>query len=94
MLRLLILTFAMSLTAIVAQAQSTDTVPAFFVADDVSIDQDRVMKAQGNVEAFQGKIRLKAVSISYDQDLVHLVSLDQSPSKMEMALPYLQIRLS
>jgi LPS-assembly protein len=66
MLRVLILTFAMSLTAIVAQAQSTDTVPAILVADDVSIDQDRVMKAQGNVEAFQGKIRLKAVSISYD----------------------------
>ena len=53
MLRLLILTFAMGLTVIVAQAQSTDTLPAILVADDVSIDQERVLNAQGNVEAFQ-----------------------------------------
>ena len=66
MLRLLILTFAMGLTVIVAQAQSTDTLPAILVADDVSIDQERVLNAQGNVEAFQGKVHLKAVSISYD----------------------------
>ena len=39
---------------------------AMLVADDLFITRDRVLVAQGNVEAFQGDIRIRAQAIRYD----------------------------
>ncbi|MGJ8545383.1 MAG: LPS-assembly protein LptD [Sulfitobacter sp.] len=47
-----------------AQAQDK---PAILVADELYITQDRVLVAQGNVEAFQNGVRLQARTIRYDQ---------------------------
>jgi LPS-assembly protein len=47
-----------------AQAQST---PATLVADQVFITRDRKLIAEGNVEAFQGDVRLKAQRIVFDR---------------------------
>ncbi|MEO0389705.1 MAG: LPS assembly protein LptD [Pseudomonadota bacterium] len=41
-------------------------VPAVLVADTVTLTQDRVLIARGNVEAFQGQTRLRAAEIRYD----------------------------
>ncbi|MDG0982626.1 MAG: LPS assembly protein LptD [Tateyamaria sp.] len=41
--------------------------PAVLVADEITVTRDRVIVASGNVEAFQGKIRLTASRVSYDQ---------------------------
>lgn len=48
-------------------AQTNSAIPAVLVADDVRVDQNRVLIAQGNVEAFQGAVRIKAAAIQYDQ---------------------------
>jgi len=47
--------------------------PAMLVADQVFISSDRVLIAQGNVEAFQGEIRLHAQKITFDRDSGTLV---------------------
>ena len=41
--------------------------PAVLVADQVFITRDKVLVAQGNVEAFQGETRLRATAIRYNQ---------------------------
>lgn len=41
--------------------------PAMLVADQVFITPDRTLVAKGNVEAFQGDIRLRAKTITFDQ---------------------------
>ncbi|WP_264213300.1 LPS-assembly protein LptD [Leisingera thetidis] len=41
--------------------------PAMLVADQVFITPDRTLVAEGNVEAFQGNIRLRAEKITFDQ---------------------------
>ncbi|MBY6055074.1 LPS assembly protein LptD [Leisingera daeponensis] len=41
--------------------------PAMLVADQVFIAPDRTLVAEGNVEAFQGNIRLRAKKITFDQ---------------------------
>ncbi|WP_193747965.1 LPS-assembly protein LptD [Leisingera sp. ANG-S5] len=41
--------------------------PAMLVADQVFITPDRTLVAEGNVEAFQGNIRLRAKKITFDQ---------------------------
>ena len=67
MFRQLIICAFLCITPALVLAQSNTVQPAILVADNVSIDQNRVLQAQGNVEAFQGDIRLKASSVSYDQ---------------------------
>ena len=67
-MRQLIILLAVFLFAPIALTAQTNTaLPAVLVADDVRVDQNRVLIAQGNVEAFQGEIRIKATAIQYDQ---------------------------
>jgi LPS-assembly protein len=48
-------------------AQDTPQPPAVLVADRVFVTTDRQLVAQGNVEAFQGDVRLQAKEVRYDQ---------------------------
>ena len=50
-----------------AQTATAADRPAVLVADQVFITRDKVLVAQGNVEAFQGETRLRATAIRYDQ---------------------------
>ncbi|OED48033.1 organic solvent tolerance protein [Rhodobacteraceae bacterium (ex Bugula neritina AB1)] len=60
---------ALSAPALHAQtAESPDPAqPAMLVADHVFITPDRTLVAEGNVEAFQGDIRLHAQKITFDR---------------------------
>lgn len=51
-----------------AQEQTGQPKAAVLIADNVFIDNDRTLVAQGNVEAFQGDTRIRAKSITYNQD--------------------------
>ncbi len=53
---------------LLGQSTSVADRPAVLVADRVFITRDRVLVADGNVEAFQGETRLRASAIRYDQD--------------------------
>ncbi|WP_411975173.1 LPS-assembly protein LptD [Sulfitobacter faviae] len=53
--------------SLAAQTAPASDRPAVLVADQVFITRDKVLVAQGNVEAFQGKTRLRATAIRYDQ---------------------------
>jgi len=68
MLRVLVLLIAplIALVPVFVWAQQSD--PAVLVADEVFITRDRTLVAQGNVEAFQGDVRLRARAIRYTQD--------------------------
>ncbi|MEX0303526.1 MAG: LPS-assembly protein LptD [Leisingera sp.] len=61
----------LALTAPAPQAQVAappdPAQPAMLVADQVFITPNRTLVAEGNVEAFQGDIRLKAKKITFDQ---------------------------
>ncbi|QAX31732.1 LPS-assembly protein LptD [Leisingera sp. NJS204] len=61
----------LALTAPAPQAQTAalpdPAQPAMLVADQVFITPDRTLVAEGNVEAFQGDIRLRAQKITFDQ---------------------------
>lgn len=49
-------------------AQETqDPVPAILIADEITVAADRELIARGNVEAFQGGVRLQAQEIRYDR---------------------------
>ena len=50
-----------------AQPEPVAVQPAVLVADQLFITQDRTLIAQGNVEAFQEDIRLRAEKITFDQ---------------------------
>ena len=64
----LFLIFSLLSAPITAFAQQADTPqPAVLIADDVRVDRNRILVAQGNVEAFQGNVRIQAASIQYDQ---------------------------
>ncbi|MEM7320132.1 MAG: LptA/OstA family protein, partial [Pseudomonadota bacterium] len=69
--RFLVLALFCGLTAIrpaIAQpAENTQDAPAVLVADEVFITRDRELIAEGNVEAFQGDIRLRARKITFDR---------------------------
>ena len=67
MFRQLIICAILCFTPAPVLAQTNTVQSAILVADNVSIDQNRVLQAQGNVEVLQGDIRLKASSVSYDQ---------------------------
>ncbi|MEW2911536.1 LPS assembly protein LptD [Leisingera sp. JC11] len=60
---------ALSAPALQAQtaAPPDPAQPAMLVADQVFITPDRTLVAEGNVEAFQGNIRLRAQKITFDQ---------------------------
>ncbi len=62
---LMILAFLALPATLSAQTRSTE--PAILVADQVFITRDRTLVAQGNVEAFQGDVRLRASAIRYNQ---------------------------
>lgn len=67
-LRKLILSVAIwGMTHVAAVAQDQVAAPAVLVADDVSVSAERVLTATGNVEAFQGKVRMTARKITFDQ---------------------------
>ncbi|MEL6620674.1 MAG: LPS assembly protein LptD [Pseudomonadota bacterium] len=66
---LALLLWAMLAVTIQAQVSDTDPAqPAVLVADQIEITTDRRLIARGNVEAFQGDVRLTAQSITYDPD--------------------------
>lgn len=67
---LLILALLLPLPAF---AQETPPRPAILVADDLLITRDRVLVARGNVEAFQGDTRIRAKSISYNEQTGALI---------------------
>ena len=48
-------------------AEQTEVQPAILVADSVFITPERQLIAEGNVEAFQGDIRLQAQKITFDR---------------------------
>ncbi|NIZ60744.1 LPS-assembly protein LptD [Sedimentitalea sp. CY04] len=75
MRRALCLTTAISWMALATAVQAqqatpfvADTQPAMLVADQVYITPERTLIAQGNVEAFQGDIRLRAQKVTFDRD--------------------------
>lgn len=51
-----------------AQDTQQEDQPALLVADKVFITPDRVLVAEGNVEAFQGDIKITADRITYDRE--------------------------
>ncbi|SLN11846.1 LPS-assembly protein LptD [Ruegeria meonggei] len=51
-----------------AQTADQEDLPALLVADQVFITPERVLVAEGNVEAFQGDIKITADRITYDRD--------------------------
>ena len=53
--------------AVQAQTQDQPLRPAVLVADEIYIAADRELIARGNVEAFQGPVRLQAEEIRYDR---------------------------
>jgi len=55
------------LGARVAAPQSAEPPPAILIADDIRVTPERQLIATGNVEAFQGKTRLKAEQVLYDR---------------------------
>ena len=61
---LLIFLFWIIPAALAAQDTADRPHPAVLVADNVFIEADRRLVAQGNVEAFQGETRLRARSSS------------------------------
>ena len=74
MRRALLLSVLVPLLGLSAPAQAETTAgpdpaapPAMLVADRVYITPQRTLIATGNVEAFQGDMRLQAQKISYDQ---------------------------
>jgi len=50
-----------------AQTSPAEDPPALLVADRVFVTGERVLVAEGNVEAFQGDIRLRAQKITFDR---------------------------
>ena len=47
--------------------EAADPAPAILIADSVFISNNNTLVAEGNVEALQGDIRLRASKITYDQ---------------------------
>jgi LPS-assembly protein len=54
--------------ASLAQETGAETEPALLIADEIFITNTRDLIATGNVEAFQGQLRLKAREIRYNRD--------------------------
>ena len=66
-MRRFLLILALLTASLSAGAQSVPPRPAVLVADNVFITPDRTLVAQGNVEAFQGEVRIRARAIRYNQ---------------------------
>ena len=66
-MRRFLLILAVLTASLGANAQNTPPRPAVLVADQVFITRDRTLVAQGNVEAFQGEVRIRAQAIRYNQ---------------------------
>ncbi|MEX0367312.1 MAG: LPS-assembly protein LptD [Ruegeria sp.] len=49
-------------------AQTEEDPPALLVADKVFITPERVLIAEGNVEAYQGDVRLRARKVTFDRE--------------------------
>lgn len=54
--------------ALAQNAPVTETGPALLVADQIFITPERQLVAEGNVEAYQGELRLRAQKITYDRE--------------------------
>ncbi len=67
MIRILALLFLMWPIAAYAQDTTVPPSPAVLVADEIFIAEDRELIARGNVEAFQGQVRMQAQEIRYDR---------------------------
>jgi LPS-assembly protein len=67
LVRLLCLLLAIFAPLALLAQESPPPRPAVLVADELFIAADRELVARGNVEAFQGDIRLKAEEIRYDR---------------------------
>lgn len=72
-MRRFLLILTLITTALTVHAQSTPARPAVLVADQVFLTRDRTLVAQGNVEAFQGDVRLRARAIRYSQQTGGLI---------------------
>ncbi len=64
--------------------------PALLVADEIFITPDRKLVAEGNVEAFQGDVKLTAQSVTYDREtgeltLVGPIRIDQGGNSTLLA---------
>jgi LPS-assembly protein len=69
MLRLALAILLFVLPAVsLAQDTTGETEPALLIADEIFITNTRDLIATGNVEAFQGQLRLKAREIRYNRD--------------------------
>ena len=67
MIRILVLVMLLWPLASMAQDVADTPPPAILVADELFIAADRELVARGNVEAFQGQVRLQAQEIRYDR---------------------------
>ena len=56
-----------------AQSISDDTPPAVLVADEIELTRERILIARGNVEAFQGQVRMTAKEVEYNPDTGQLI---------------------
>jgi LPS-assembly protein len=65
---LLLFLIALAIPQSVLAQNVTPPKPAVLIADEVFIDADRTLVAQGNVEAFQGNTQIQAKSITYNQE--------------------------
>ncbi|MEM6890738.1 MAG: LPS assembly protein LptD [Pseudomonadota bacterium] len=65
---LCLLVFLLWPFATVAQETEGEQEPALLIADEIIITSDRNLLARGNVEAFQGALRLKANAIRYNRE--------------------------
>ena len=73
LLRLVSLTLALLLPAILHAQQDDEAMPAMLVADQVRLDGRTRLVAEGNVEVLQGDTRLRATQITYDRDTEELL---------------------
>ena len=70
-LRAALLSFVLASSVAVPAVHAQQTAaqpPAVLVADDVYVTPDRTLVAEGNVEAFQNDIRMRAERITFDQE--------------------------
>ncbi|MFC4668277.1 LPS-assembly protein LptD [Seohaeicola nanhaiensis] len=87
---LVIMALALPFDVEAQESGADDKGPAVLVADRVFITSDRVLVAEGNVEAFQGDIRLRADKITFDRTEGKLtvqgpIRIDQGGSMVVLA---------
>ena len=66
-----------------SQEQTQKDQPALLVADKVFITPERVLVAEGNVEAFQGDVKITADRVTYNRDTGELAL--EGPVRIDQA---------